>query len=268
MNAPAEAGRGRVVARREGHVGWIVFDNQARRNALSLDMWRGLAEIVADYARDDEVRVAVMVGAGDKAFVSGADISEFEKHRATAEAEEAYNRISADAQAALAQFEKPLLAMIRGYCIGGGLAVALNADIRIAADDARFAIPAARLGLGYGFAGMRTLVALTGPAAAREIMFTASRFDAADALRIGLVNRVVSADRLEATVREVAGTIAGNAPLTVRAAKAAIGEALKDPSERDMARLEGLVRACFDSADYVEGRRAFMEKRPPRFTGR
>ncbi len=258
----------RLVARKEAQIGWIVFNNPARRNALSLDMWRALGEVVERYAHDDGVRVAVMTGAGGKAFASGADISEFERHRASAAAEKEYNRVSSTAQAALERFGKPLLAMIRGYCIGGGLAVALHADIRIAAEGAQFAIPAARLGLGYGFRGLRGLTALVGPARAREIMFTARRFDADEALRIGLINRLVPADRLEATVRECAGAIAANAPLTVRAAKAAIGEALKDPADRDLDRIDDMVRACFDSDDYAEGRRAFMEKRKPRFIGR
>ena len=258
----------KLAARREGPIGWIVFDNPARRNALSLEMWRALADVAGLYARDDATRVAIMTGAGCKAFVSGADISEFGKHRSSADAEREYNRVSAAAHEALAGFGKPLIAMIRGYCIGGGLSVALQADIRIAADDAQFAIPAARLGLGYGFGGMRALVAQVGPAAAREIMFTARRFGAEEALRIGLVNRVVAARDLEAEVRACADSIAANAPLTVRAAKAAIGEALKDPADRDLARIERMIRACFDSADYAEGRRAFMEKRAPRFTGR
>lgn len=270
MNAAAEVtlDTEKVAARREGRVGWVVLNNPARRNALSLEMWRGVADAMARFAGDDGVRVVVMTGAGGKAFASGADISEFEKHRADAEAEKEYNRVSAAAQDSLARFGKPLIAMIRGYCIGGGLSVALQADIRIASDDARFAIPAARLGLGYGFGGMRVLTALVGPAQAREIMFTARRFDAAEALRIGLVNRVVGAAALEDAARGMAEAIAANAPLTVRAAKAAIGEALKDPADRDTAAVDAMVRACFDSADYAEGRRAFMEKRKPRFAGR
>ena len=270
MNAAAEVALDteKVAARREGRVGWVVLNNPARHNALSLEMWRGVADAMARFAGDDEVRVVVMTGAGGKAFASGADISEFERHRADAEAEKEYNRVSAAAQDSLARFEKPLIAMIRGYCIGGGLSVALQADIRIASDDARFAIPAARLGLGYGFGGMRVLTALVGPAKAREIMFTARRFDAAEALRIGLVNRVVGAAALEDAARGMADAIAANAPLTVRAAKAAIGEALKDPADRDIAAVDAMIRACFDSADYAEGRRAFMEKRKPRFAGR
>ncbi len=258
----------KIIARKEGSVGWVIFNNPARRNALSLAMWRGLVEAVDDYARDDEVRVAIMTGAGGKAFVSGADISEFEKHRASAEAEEEYNRISAAAHEAMSRFDKPLIAMIHGFCIGGGLSVALQADMRIASSDSRFAVPAARLGLGYGFGGMRTLTALVGPANAKEIMFTARRYDAAEALRIGLVNQVVDGECLESTVRDYAAMISRNAPMTVRTAKTTIGEVLKDPADRNLARIETMIRACFDSADYAEGRRAFMEKRPPKFQDR
>ena len=236
----------KMIARKEGHIGWIVFNNPERRNALSLDMWSAVADIMQRYRDDDEVRVAVMTGAGDKAFVSGADISEFEKHRASAEAEENYNRVSTRAQAALEAFDKPLVAMIRGFCIGGGLAVALQADIRIAAEDSQYAIPAARLGLGYGFGGLKKLVHLVGPAMAKEILFTARRFSSEEALRMGLVNRIVPGDALEDTVRELAQTISDNAPLTVRTAKATISETLKDPADRDLAEIERMVRLCFD----------------------
>ncbi len=258
----------KIIARKDAHIGWLIFNNPERRNALSLDMWRAVADVAERFARDDDVRVLVMAGAGDKAFVSGADISEFEKHRANAEAEKEYNRISAAAQHALGCFDKPLIAMIQGFCIGGGLAVALQADIRIAAEESVFAIPAARLGLGYGFSGLRTLTSLVGPAHAKEILFTARRYSAAEAYDIGLVNRVVAHADLEPTVRELAAMIADNAPMTVRAAKATIGEALKDPDDRDLAMVEDMIRACFDSEDFVEGRRAFMEKRKPQFKGR
>ena len=258
----------KMIARKEGAIGWMIFNNPARRNALSIEMWRAMTEIIDSYGADDEVRVVVMTGAGDKAFISGADISEFEKHRASAAAEEEYNRITVTAQEALGALEKPLVAMIHGFCVGGGVAVALQADIRIASEDSQYAIPAARLGLGYGFDGLRKLTNLVGPAMAKEILFTARRFSAEEALRIGLVNRLVPGAALEETVRELAGIIAENAPLTIRAAKAAVGEALKDPDDRDIASIERMVRECFDSEDYAEGRRAFMEKRRAEFKGR
>jgi enoyl-CoA hydratase len=258
----------KMIARKEDGVGWVIFNNPDRRNAVSLAMWQAVDQIMADYSADDDVRVVVLAGAGDKAFVSGADISEFEKQRNSAEAEEEYRRVSLGAQRALAKFEKPMLAMIKGFCIGGGVAVALNADIRIASDDSQFAVPAARLGLGYNYAGIEKLVQLVGPAFAREIFFTARRFAASEALNMGLVNRVVSRDDLEATVQEYASMIAENAPLTIRAAKAAVAESLKNPDDRDVDAVEAMVKSCFDSEDYREGRTAFMEKRKPQFKGR
>lgn len=248
-------------------VGWITFNNPERRNAMKLEMNEAIVEVLAGFSADDDVRVVVMQGAGDKAFVSGADISEFETHRSTPEARAHFDAVAAAAGRALVELEKPLIAKIRGFCMGGGLATALAADIRISADDGQFAIPAARLGLGYGFAGIRKLVGLVGPAMASEIMLSARRFTAAEAAEMGLVNRVVATDELDGAVDELAGQIAVNAPLTVRAAKAAIREAGKDPAHRDVAAVEVLVEACFRSDDYVEGRRAFLEKRVPAFKG-
>lgn len=231
-------------------------------------MWQAIEAIAADFAADPAVRVVVITGAGEKAFVSGADISQFETLRADPDAQGQYDRMTAPGRAALAGLDKPTIAMIRGFCIGGGLGIALGADIRIAAEDARFAIPAAKLGLAYAASGLKRLVDLVGPAQAKEMMFTGRQYDAAEALRIGLVNRVVAADALSATVAELAATIAANAPLTVRASRLTINEVLKDPAERDTALMDRLFRACFDSADYREGRRAFLAKRAPIFTGR
>ena len=257
----------KMLARKEGHVGWMIFNNPARRNALSLEMWTAMGDIMSDFQADKEIRVAVMAGAGEKAFVSGADISEFEKHRSTADAEEEYNRISSDSQRVLKDFDKPLIAMIKGFCIGGGLAVALTADIRIASEDSQFAIPAARLGLGYGFDGLKVLSDLVGPSSAKDILFSARRLDAKEAIRIGLVNQVVPSKSLEDTVRTYVEMLSANAPLTIQAAKAAVNEGLKDPEARDLESLESSIRTIFDSDDYKEGRRAFMEKREPVFRG-
>lgn len=249
-------------------VGWMTFNNPERRNAMKMEMNEATAEILATFQADDEVRVVVMQGAGDRAFVSGADISEFETHRSTSEGRQRFDAIAAAAGKAFTALDKPLIAKIRGYCMGGGLATALQADIRITADDGQFGIPAARLGLGYGFAGIQKLVGLIGPAMTSEVMMTARRFSAAEAAAMGLVNRVVPVAGLDATVDELAAQIAANAPLTVKAAKAAVGEAVKDPDRRDLDRVAVMVETCFDSDDYIEGRRAFMEKRPARFTGR
>lgn len=258
----------KMIARKEGGIGWMIFNAPERRNAVSYEMWQAIPKILNAFAEDDDVRVVVMRGEGGKAFVSGADISQFGEKRATAEAVATYNLVTAAAHEAMTGLEKPLIAMIQGFCIGGGVAVALDADIRIASEDAQFGIPAARLGLGYGFDGIKALMDLVGPSYAKEIFFTAKRFTAAEAQMMGLVNRVVPAAQLEETVLDYARTITENAPLTIRAVKAAVAEGLKNPDERDLGRVERLVKDCFASQDYVEGRTAFMEKRKPVFRGR
>jgi len=258
----------RMIARKDGAVGWIIFNNPARRNAVSLDMWRAIPVILDDYERDPEVRVIVLRGAGGKAFVSGADISEFEKARASVEAVESYDAVSGAAMARLETAKKPTIAMIQGFCIGGGLAVALACDLRIAAENARFGVPAAKLGLGYRANGIKKLLDIVGPAFVKEIFFTARQLGAAEALRIGLVNQVVPEGELESLVRSYAETIAANAPLTVASVKEIVAELLHAGDDYDHAKCEQLVRECFASDDYVEGRRAFMEKRKPVFTGR
>ena len=258
----------KMLASKEAGIGWMTFNNPARRNATSLEMWQAIEVILKDFEDDDAVRVVVMKGAGDKAFVAGADISEFKERRNNAEAAAEYTRISESARAKLANFSKPLIAMIKGYCLGGGLAVALSADMRFATEDSRFGVPAARLGIAYGFDGLRKLVSLVGPAKANEIMFTAQRIGADEALQIGLINRIIQTEDLENTVRGIATTISNNAPLSVNASKVTIKEILKDRSDRDMGMLDEISKTCFDSADYKEGREAFMEKREAVFVGR
>ena len=258
----------KMLAHVEDGVGWITFNQPEKRNAVSLDMWQAIPEIIGDFASADEVRVVVMKGAGDKAFVSGADISEFEELRNTPEQIEVYDAATSASNTALRSLEKPLIAMIRGFCVGGGMSIALAADLRISADDAQFGVPAAKLGVGYGYSGIKELMNLVGPSYAKEIFFTGQRFSAAEAEKMGLVNRVVPVEELESTVVAYARTIADNAPLTVRAAKAAINEGTKNPDERDLDRIAKMVEACFNSDDYKEGRRAFMEKRKPQFQGR
>lgn len=258
----------KILAEKLGAVGRLTFNNPERHNAMSLEMWEAVAEVIADFAHAAEIRVVVVTGAGGKAFVSGADISKFEDERASTEALARYTRATEGAAAALTTIAKPTIAMIDGYCLGGGMAVALSCDLRICSDTSRFAIPAARLGIGYGYAHLRRLIDQVGPAYAKEILFTARHFDAGEALSMGLVNRVIPSARLEATVAECAESIAENAPLTLAAAKFVVGEVMKEPVERDLEACDRVVQACFDSADYVEGRRAFMEKRKPRFSGR
>ena len=249
-------------------IGWITFNNPARRNAISLEMWEGLGTILEAFQGDAQVRVVVMKGAGDKAFVSGADISEFDSKRGNAAQKKQYGQASAKANRWLTRIDKPLIAMIQGYCIGGGLATALGADIRFATPDSKFGIPAAKLGLGYDYGGLYTLSSIVGPARAKDIMFSARFMDADEALKMGLINFLVPAEELEQRVIDYALLVVGNAPLTVKAAKAAINEAVKDTQNRDLAGVEALVNECFDSEDYKEGRRAFMEKRQADFKGR
>ena len=257
----------RLRAQARDGVGWIVFNHPERRNAMSLDMWAGLAEAARAFECDPEVRVVVMRGAGGRAFVSGADISEFESQRANASQKRSYDEVAANGQAGLARLTKPLLALIEGYCVGGGLALALSADIRFATRDARFAIPAARLGLGYDYRGLATLARVVGPSVAKDLLFSARFVEAPEALTLGLVNFVSDVERIEQEVADYAARVAQNAPLTVRAAKAAVRafERYADAQQDD--EVAAMVARCFDSEDYREGRRAFMGKRVPRFQG-
>jgi enoyl-CoA hydratase len=210
----------------------------------------------------------ILTGAGDKAFMSGADISQFEKNRHNAQASEEYNRRSDAQRALLANFPKPTIACIRGFCLGGGMQVAMSADIRFASENSQFGIPAAKLGIAYGFEGLKHLVSLVGPSWARLILYTGMRIDAAEALRIGLVDRVMADGQLWNETLEVARTISGNAPLAIKAAKITIAQVLKDKDERDMAAIKAIGTACMDSEDFREGRQAFMEKRKPKFKGK
>lgn len=266
--ASARATHGRVELEREGHLAMLVLDHPERRNAISVSMWRDLEKGCGVIAADPAVRCVIVRGAGEAAFVSGADISEFGSARSSAEAEREYGSISGRAVGALLRLEQPVVALIHGYCIGGGLALALACDLRWAADDAVFSIPAARLGVGYSLAGVRGLVQVIGPARAKQMLFTAGRFRAEEALEMGLVDRVVPKAQLDLAVQALAEAIAGNAPLTLRAVKLAVNAALRDAPERDTAAVQDAVDACFDSEDYREGVRAFLEKRRPRFQGR
>ena len=258
----------RLIAEKRGSVGWLIFNNPERHNAVSMDMWEGVPDIIAHFQDDAEIRTVVLTGAGDKAFVAGADISQFEETRSDLERSKIYEVKTAAAFNAIAQCEKPTIAMIRGYCIGGGLGIAASCDLRIAAEGASFAIPAARLGLAYAAEGTRRLVEIVGPAYAKEIFFTARRFTDQEASRMGLVNRVVPTADLEASVAEICEIIGENAPLTVATAKKTVDSYSLEADERAYAEVETWIARCFASDDYAEGRTAFMEKRKPVFKGK
>jgi enoyl-CoA hydratase len=257
----------KILSAIDDSVGTLTFNNPERHNAMSLSMWRDAATVLDSFAQDANVRVILLTGAGGKSFVSGADISKFESERSSTEAAEAYGAAVEQFSHTLINHPKPTIAMIRGYCIGGGVNIAVCCDLRFCNEKSRFAVPAAKLGLGYGPLPIARLMDLVGPQFTTEILLTARQFDAAEALRIGLVNRVLSDAEIEAHVHSTAETIAANAPLTIRAAKRIIRELLTTNGQQNLEACEALVKQCFESEDYREGRRAFMEKRKPQFTG-
>jgi enoyl-CoA hydratase len=258
----------KIIERKEGAVGWLVFSNPAKRNAMSVNMWEAIPHALERFGADPEIRVVALTGEGDKAFVSGADISQFETQRSGPEAVQRYEEISEGAQRLIHEFDKPTVAVVRGYCLGAGVNIALACDLRIAADDARFGIPAARMGLGYRASSLKNLVDAVGAANAREFLITARQFTAAEALHIGLAHHVVPVSDFPAFTKKFLEDIASNAPLTMRSAKRIIRELGRTADSFDAARARAWMKECYDSADYKEGRTAFMEKRKPVFTGK
>ena len=258
----------KMLATKDGRIGTLIFNNPERHNAVSLEMWQAAAGILDDFAQDEQVRVVVLTGAGGKAFVSGADISKFEDERGTREAVERYNATTEKVYGRVASFPKPTIALIQGYCIGGGLNLAICCDLRFCSEGSRFGLPAAKLGLGYGYPGLKRFIDTVGPAHTKDIFYSARQFGAEEALAMGLVNRVLPDSELASFVRQYADGVAANAPLTVDAIKQISLEVLKPENERDLKRAADLVARCFASQDYVEGRKAFMEKRKPVFAGK
>ena len=258
----------RIIARKEGAIGRLVFNNIARHNAISLDMAEAVPGVIRDFESDPAIRVVIVSGAGERAFAAGSDISTFGEVRADPTRNERYNQISEDAYGAVYRCAKPTIAMIRGYCIGGGLDFATSCDLRLASDDSSFSVPAGRLGLGYGHEGIERIARVTGTMRARDMFFTGRRLNATEALAIGLVDRVWPVADFEREVLAYAESIAANAPLTLAALKAAFLEYEKPAHQRDFAHAQTLINRCFTSEDYNEGRAAFAEKRKPNFKGR
>ena len=258
----------KILGSKKGAIGTLTFNYPEKHNAMSPEMAQAAAAVINDFAADPAVRVVVLRGAGTKAFVSGGDISKYEKNRATPEQVAAYTKMSSGFREAISSITKPTIAMIRGWCLGGGLAIALRCDLRICSEDAQFSVPAARLGIGYAAESLGQLIELVGPSLAKEILYTARRYTAHEAHRIGLVNHVLQAGMLEAFVQQYADTIADNAPLSIVAAKCVIDEYVKDADKRNQARADKAVADCFASQDYIEGRHAFMEKRKPVWAGK
>ena len=263
-----ELSTNKIIAENDGPVGRIILNNPERRNAISLDMWEGISEAFDEFATNPQIRCVVMSGAGEKAFASGADISQFKERRSNAQAAEEYAKISMAGRQKMLGCDKPFIAKIKGFCMGGGLGIALAADIRIASEDSQFGVPAARLSIAYDRVNLGNLIALVGPSKAKEILLTAKRYSAVEAEKMGLVNACVAVSDLDSAVDDITDRIAENAPLSMRASKLTINELMKDDSAFNTVLVEELTRNCFNSRDYQEGQDAFLNKRKPVFEGR
>jgi enoyl-CoA hydratase/carnithine racemase len=254
-----------VRAETKGPVGYLILDRPERRNALSFDMWKSVTRLIGELSDDKTVRVIVLRGAGELPFCSGADISEFETVRATSEGARAYEEANVVAFDAIAACAKPTIAMIRSFCMGGGVGLAAACDLRVASASAEFAIPPGKLGLAYPPSAIRYIVAAIGASHAKDLLYTARRVKADEAEKLGFINRLVAEDALESEVEKLAATIAENAPLSLKAGKLAINYAAGYSS--DLKAVKDAADRCFDSADYREGRGAFLEKRKAQFKG-
>jgi enoyl-CoA hydratase/carnithine racemase len=257
---------GRLDHHVEGHVGYVTFNNPSKFNAVNYDMWCALPLAMQALVDNPQVRLIVLQGAGEKAFVSGADISQFNTHR-NGDASTHYNEATQAGYASVLDCPKPTLAKIRGICMGGGLGLALNCDVRMASSDGKFRMPAGRLGLGYAYDGVKRFTEVVGTANTADLFFSARIFGADEALRIGLLKQVAPVETFEEVISAYVQMVCENAPLTLAAAKRSLLELRKNPEERDLATVKAMVDACFTSEDYKEGRKAFTEKRTPQFKG-
>lgn len=256
-----------LLSRRDGPIGRITFSNPAKFNAVTHAMWDALPALLRAHDADPDVRVIVIDGAGDKAFIAGADISQFGDQRTDDDSQAAYNRAVDAAYRAPTECSKPVIAKIQGVCMGGGLGLAAACDLRFCRDDARFRMPAARLGLGYGLGGVQRMLKVFGLQNTMDIFFSARVFGAVEAQRMGFVSQVWGADKFDQEVEAWCQEVAQNAPLTLHALKRTVNALLQDPHDRDLAEVDVAIQACFSSNDYKEGALAFMEKRPAVFKG-
>lgn len=259
---------GNLILEKKGALGWITFNDPAKLNAMSYEMWAGLGDALASFESDDDVRAVVLTGAGDKAFVSGANISQFDKLRTTTDAVAEYERVAEGSLNVLYDLRKPTIARIKGYCIGAGLNLAMSCDIRIASEDSVFFLPAGKMGLGYRFSAIRNLVTVVGCANALDIFLSARRFGAQEAIQKGLVQLTAPVDEFDKTVQDYLDQVAANAPLTLAAGKQMIRQFQQLPANTDLELMRQLIQQCFDSEDYAEGKLAFAQKRAPQFKGR
>jgi enoyl-CoA hydratase/carnithine racemase len=256
-----------LLVRRDGPVATVTLNRPEKRNAITVAMWEALPRVLAPLEVDPRVRVVLVRGAGEQAFAAGADISEFERVRNGAATARAYSALVAAAERTLADFPKPTIAMVHGFCVGGGLEIALACDLRWTSAAGRFGITAARLGIVYGRGATRRLAALVGPSHARDLLFSGRLVDAQEARSMRLVNRVCAAGALERETYAYAGGLAEQAPLSQRGAKALLQHLAGEGTmtDRDIA---AFVETACESADYREGVRAFLARRPARFEGR
>lgn len=256
-----------IITEIDGKIGWIIFNRPEKKNALSLAMWKAIPEILSDYEQNPEIRVIVIRGNGNDAFVAGADISEFKENRSDAEKAKIYHQATQNAFSQLRQIRKPVVAMIHGFCFGGGCALALNCDLRIATTSSLFCLPPAKLGLGYGYDNVEQVVKVVGMASAKEMLYTGKRYSGEEALRMGLIHQCVEDSDLLPLTQHYVKPLLENAPLAIQSLKFAIEESVKDVEKRQIEAVHQAMEQCYHSHDYQEGYQAFLEKRKPIFTG-